>query len=329
MPLMRFALWPNLQQPWADVLDAVRHAEATGWDGVWVADHFMGDGSGFGPEHTPTLEATAALGVLAGATERLQLGSLVLGTTYRHPAVVAKWAATLDAASGGRLTLGLGAGWQENEHRQYGIELPPVPDRVARFAEVCEITRSLLTEERTTVAGRFFQLDDALCEPKPAHLRLLIGAKGDRMLGLVARYADAWNMWGLPPDIAERSAVLDRHCERIGRDPATIRRTAQALVFITDDESRAAEILAGTAPRATVAGPPERFAEVVAGWRDAGVDEVIVPDFVLGRGARRRESMDAVMDVVARELPTPAAIPGGRARRADGDDRPVHRERQQ
>jgi alkanesulfonate monooxygenase SsuD/methylene tetrahydromethanopterin reductase-like flavin-dependent oxidoreductase (luciferase family) len=326
---MRFALWPNLQQPWADVLDAVRHAEATGWDGVWLADHFMGDGSGFGPEATPTLEATAALGVLAGATERLHLGSLVLGTTYRHPAVVAKWATTVAQASGGRLTLGLGAGWQENEHRQYGIELLPVGDRVARFAEVCEITRALLSGERTTFAGRWFHLDDALCEPKPDHLPLLIGAKGDRMLGLVARYADAWNMWGLPDTIAERSAVLDRHCERIGRDPATIRRTAQALVYLTDDDARAAEVAAGTAPRATVAGSAERFAETVAGWRDAGVDEVIVPDFILGRGDRRRESMDAVMDAVAGKFPGASVVPGGRAHRGDGDGRPGVGERQQ
>src|SRR3954470_22819571 len=118
---MRFSIWPNLAQPWSDVLTKARHAEATGWDGVYVADHFMGDAGGFGPVETPMLEATAALGGLAVATDRVRLGSLVFGTTYRHPAVLANWAATVDRMSDGRLVLGVGAGWQENEHAQYGI----------------------------------------------------------------------------------------------------------------------------------------------------------------------------------------------------------------
>src|SRR5262245_10832708 len=120
---MRFSLWTNHQQPWAGLLDAARHADTTGWDGVYVADHFMGDAAGFGPVETPTFEATAAIAALASATERVRVGSLVFGTTYRHPAVLAKWAVTVDHISGGRLVLGLGTGWQVNEHEQYGIEL--------------------------------------------------------------------------------------------------------------------------------------------------------------------------------------------------------------
>ena len=107
-------------------MDVAAHAEATGWDGVYVADHFMGDGEQAGGTVTPTFEATAALAALAQATDRVRLGSLVLGITYRHPAVLAKWAATVDHVSGGRLLLGVGAGWQENEHEQYGIELGPL-----------------------------------------------------------------------------------------------------------------------------------------------------------------------------------------------------------
>ena len=118
---MRFSIWPTLSQPWEDVLAVTRHAEATGWDGVYVADHFMGSGGEQNPDTTPNLEATAALPALAMATERLRLGTLVIGNTYRHPAVLASWAATTDHVSGGRLLLGIGAGWLENEHEQYGI----------------------------------------------------------------------------------------------------------------------------------------------------------------------------------------------------------------
>lgn len=302
---MRFSVWPNLMQPVEDVLVVARHVEATGWDGVWVADHFMGDGGGFGPEDAPTLEATAVLAALAVATDRVRIGPLVLGATYRHPAVVAKWAATVDRLSArdggpGRLVLGLGAGWQRNEHEQYGIELPAVGDRVDRFAEVCEVVSSLLSEPRTTFDGRWFHLIEALCEPKPVgDVPLLVGGKGDRMLGIAARWADEWNMWGLPETISERSAVLDRACERIGRDPGSIRRSTQALILPTDDDARAARFVEAVAPRAAIAGPLRRIAETVAAWRDVGIDEVIVPDAPLGRGSEREEHLDSLIEVFA------------------------------
>lgn len=298
---MRFAIWPNLQQPWEDVLAVARHADATGWDGVYVADHFMGDGGGFGPVETPTLEATAAIPALAASTSGVRVGSLVLGATYRHPAVVASWAATTDRLSGGRLVLGVGAGWQVNEHEQYGIDLPPPGPRVRRFDEYCQALLGLLRRERTTLDGEWFQLTDAVSEPKPAQspLPLLIGGKGDRMLGVVARHADEWNLWSTPQLMTERAAVLARRCEAIGRDPATIRRSTQALVLFTDDEAAARRFEEAVAPRPAVGGTVDRLAELVAAWRDAGVDEVIVPDFVLGRGTRRTEAMDAVIEQVA------------------------------
>ena len=298
---MRFAIWPNTQQPPADVLAVARHAESTGWDGIYVADHFMPDGGGFGPETAPTHEATGVLAGLATSVPRLRLGSLVFGMTYRHPAVLANWAATVDHLSSGRLLLGVGAGWQQNEHRQYGIELPPPGPLLDRFTEACEVMVGLLRQERTTVDGRYFQLQDALCEPKPLQspLPLLIGGKGDRMLGIVARFADEWNMWGLPDAIAERTAVLERRCDSIGRDPATIRRSAQALFFLTDDADTGASLVERVAPRAAVAGTPEQIAETVARWRDVGLDELIVPDFTLGTGVERLERMDAIIERIA------------------------------
>jgi F420-dependent oxidoreductase-like protein len=297
---VRLSLWPNAQQPWDHLLAEVRHAEDTGWDGVYLADHFMGDGGGFGAPEVPNLESTAALAALGALTERVQIGSLVLGNTYRHPAVVANWAATLDHVTGGRAVLGIGAGWQQNEHEQYGISLPPPGARLRRLDEACAVIRSLLQEPATTFEGRHYELRDALCEPKPvqARLPLLIGGKGDRMLGLVARHADEWNMWGLPDTIAQRAAVLERHCESIGRDPASIRRSTQALVMVTDDAQRARAFVDGVAPRAAVAGPAEHFAEVVERWAEVGVDEVIVPDGGLGRGEERLARLDALRAAV-------------------------------
>jgi F420-dependent oxidoreductase-like protein len=297
---MRFSIWPNLQQPWADVLAVVQHAEATGWDGAYVADHFMGDGSSFGGPDTPTLEATAAIGALATATDRVRLGTLVLGMTYRHPAVLAKWAATVDHVSGGRLLLGIGTGWQENEHEQYGIELGAPRQRIDRFEEGCQVIRGLLRTRQTTVAGDHYRVTGAVAEPKPvqAPLPILIGGKGDRMMGVVARYADEWNMWGLAPVIAERSSVLEQRCEAIGRDPATIQRSAQALVRLTDDPAQAERFLAGTGGRAAVAGTTEQVAEAVAAWQEVGLDELIVPDFALGRGSQRLDRMDAIVEDV-------------------------------
>jgi len=297
---VRFSIWPSLAQPWAEVLTVTQHAEATGWDGVYVADHFMGDAGG-GAVEEPTLEATAALPALATLTSRLRLGTLVLGNTYRHPAVLANWAATVDQLSGGRLLLGVGAGWQENEHAQYGIALPSPGERIDRFEEACQIWNGLLRQPTTTFAGSYYQLTDAICEPKPVQSRLplLIGGKGDRMMGVVARQADEWNMWGLADVIAERAAVLDRRCQAIGRDPATIKRSAQALVLLTDDQARADAFLEGTGGRAAIAGTTDDVATAIAAWQAVGLDEVIVPDFTLGKGTRRLDRMDAIIEQVA------------------------------
>ena len=297
---MRFSIWPNLAQPWADIVAVTEHAEATGWDGLYVADHFMGDASG-GAVMEPTLEATAAVPALATLTSRLRLGTLVFGNTYRHPAVLANWAATVDQLSGGRLLLGVGAGWQDNEHEQYGIDLPSPRERIDRFEEACQVWNGLLRQPSTTFAGTYYQLTDAVCEPKPVQtpLPLLIGGKGNRMMGVVARHADEWNMWGLADVIAERSALLDQRCEAIGRDPKEIKRSAQALVLLTDDPTKAATFLGSTGGRAAIAGTTDDVSAAVAAWQDAGLDEVIIPDFTLGRGARRLEKMDAIIEQVA------------------------------
>jgi F420-dependent oxidoreductase-like protein len=296
---MRFSVWLSANQPWADLLATARHAEATGWDGVWVADHFMGNAPVF-PAELPTFEAGSLVAALAAATARVRVGTLVYGNTYRHPAVLANMAATVDHVSGGRFVLGVGAGWQVNEHEQYGIELPPVRRRIDRFEEAVQVLRGLLREPTTTFTGEHYRLTDALCEPKPVQdaLPILVGCRGDRMLGITARFADEWNTWGLPDHIAERSAVLSRQCEKAGRDPDTIARSAQALLFFTEDAA-AAEKLADTIPRPVLAGTPERLRDVLAAYVEAGLDELIVPDFTLGAGQEKHDALDRFLAEVA------------------------------
>ncbi len=174
---MRFSLWANVYQPWAEVMAEVGHAEATGWDGIYVADHFMAEGEHAGGPVGTMYEATAALAALAASTERVRLGSLVFGITYRHPAVLANWAATVDHISGGRLVLGVGAGRQVNEHAQYGIPLGPPGQRIDRFVEALDVLTGLLREPVTNVDGQFYELVDAVAEPKPLQspLPVLIG----------------------------------------------------------------------------------------------------------------------------------------------------------
>ena len=293
---MDLTLWPLVSQPWPDLCAAVELVERLGWHGVMVEDHFMADGGGFGAVSDPRFEVTSVLSALAVATTSVRLAPLVMSATYRHPAVVANWAATVDHISRGRLTLGLGAGWQLNEHAQYGIQLGTPGERIDRLDEYCTVVRSLLEQAVTDFKGRSFELSNAWCEPKPLQTRLplLIGGKGDRMLRLVARHADMWNMWSMPSKFAERSAVLDQSSEATGRDPATIRRSTQALVCLTDSASEARSFIDAAGGRAAFAGTAEQFADLAAQWHDAGVDELVIPDWHLGTGTQRAESIEAI-----------------------------------
>jgi F420-dependent oxidoreductase-like protein len=298
---MRFSIWPNAWQPFADVIEVAQHAERTGWDGVYFADHFMANEGGGAPPSSPTLECGTTVAALCALVPRVRIGSLVYGNTYRHPAVLAKMAATADQVSGGRFTLGVGAGWQVNEHEQYGIALPPVRERLDRFEEALQVLRGLLRQPTTTFSGSHYRLTDALCEPKPVQqpLPILVGGSGEqRMLGIVARYADIWNTWGRPDLIAHKSAVLDDFCARVGRDPSTIARSAQALVLINRDAPDPAA--QGFPPM--IGGSPAQLADTIAAYAAAGVDEFIVPDRSLGSGPERLKNMDLLNEQVFASL---------------------------
>ncbi len=269
---MRFSVCVDPGRPWGEVVELVRHIEAIGWDGVYVSDHFMPHDAGGRAVTGAVLEGWTTLAGLAGHTSRLRLGTLVLGNTYRHPAVVANMAATLDHATGGRFVLGLGAGWQANEHAAYGLELGSAGARLDRFADACAVIQSLLTQERTTRRGDYYRLTDAPCDPKPVQPRLpiLIGGGGPRRtLPIAARFADEWHVWGTAEEFARKSRILDRHCDDIGRDPSTIQRATGASVILSAETHRDASI---------VAGPPSQVLDTIARYQAAGVDEFIVRD---------------------------------------------------
>jgi F420-dependent oxidoreductase-like protein len=300
---MDFSLWPAASRTWQEVLDGAEYAERTGWHGVWIADHFMQNGDDLS---IPVNECLALLAGLAVRTERVRIGSMVLGNTYRHPAVVANQAATIDQMSQGRFVLGIGAGWQINEHEVYGIELPPVRQRLARFEEACQVIKGLLTEERTTFDGTYYQLENAPLEPKPAHLPIMIGAAGEKVaLGIVARYADEWNHWGRPELAAHKGAVFAEHCAKIGRDPKTVRRSAQTILeVVVPGDTEAAERKERLEGRGmhVIMGSAQEVLDTVAQYPAAGIDELLVPDSFLGSGNRRFDALERLREEVLAKL---------------------------
>lgn len=302
---MRFSIWPSPQRPWDEILELTRHCEQTGWDGVYCADHFMPNGPGAAPLDGDTLECWSVVSALAAAVPRLRLGTLVSSVTYRHPAVLANIAAAVDNISHGRLLLGVGAGWQENEHAAYDIELGSVRQRLDRFEEACEVLTSLLRRARTTYTGEYFRMSDAPNQPPPVQERLplLIGGGGEkRTLRIAARYADEWNAWTTPDVLAHKVGVLRQHCEALGRDPGEIAVSTQALLFLSTDEGWLAGKRTTEVGQATIVGTPSEVVDIVDRYRESGADEVIVPDFTLGPMARRKDTCDLFIEEVAAQF---------------------------
>ena len=299
---MRFSFWTGNGQSWDDTLEGCRHAEATGWDGIWYADHFMPNEENI---DQPIHEAWSVLAAIAVSVPRVRIGPLVAGNTYRSPALTAKIATTIDHISGGRVVLGIGAGWQENEHEKYGFEFSTLKGRLDRLDEAVEIITSLLANERTEYQGTHYALTDAPLDPKPVQskLPLLIGGGGrKRTLRTAAKFADEWNYWGMPSDIEELCGVLDAHCEDVERDPSDIQRSACALMFISEDEERLSRFRDQDFGRATIVGTPAEVIDIVGQYSQVGLDELIVPDFTFGPMERKKESMDLFIEQVAAEF---------------------------
>ena len=257
---MRFAFKTAPQNTtWDDMFAVWREADDIDvFESGWTFDHFYPI---FSDPTGPCLEGWVSLTALAQATQRLRLGTLVTGNVYRHPAVLANMAATLDVISGGRLELGLGAGWNEEECAAYGLDLPPLKERFDRFDEACEIVLSLLTNETTDFAGKHYQLTAARCEPKPVqrpHPPLCIGGLGEkRTLRTVARLAQHWNVPGGGPKVfKQKRDVLAGHCVELSRDPAEITTSAHIRL-----------------PEGGDVGP---VVEEAAAYADAGLDLGII-----------------------------------------------------
>jgi F420-dependent oxidoreductase-like protein len=256
---MRFGIKTAPQNTtWDDMLAVWQAADALDlFESAWTFDHFEPI---FSDRDGPCLEGWVSLAALAQATNRIRVGVLVTGVPYRHPAVLANMAATLDQVSHGRLELGLGAGWNTDEADAYGIDLLGIKDRMDRFDEACDVIISLLTQQRTTYEGRHYELRDARCEPKPVqqpHPPICIGGSGEkRTLRTVARVAQHWNFVGGPVDEFTRlKGVIADHCATFGRDPADIMTSAHIRLDPAN---------------------PKAIADDIAAFADAGLDLGII-----------------------------------------------------
>ena len=284
-------------------------AEHLGFDWASVFDHFLPIESD--PEG-PCFEGLTLLAAMASSTRRLRCGVIVIGVTYRHPAVVANQAATIDHISGGRLELGLGAAWYELEHEQYGIPFPGIGERMDMLDEACHVVRSLWTNHRTTFEGRHYRLRDALCEPKPVQERLplWIGGSGERRtLRIVAEHADGWNTFvSTPEQYRHKLDVLESHCRDVGRDPTEIRKQLVFRAILGEDEREAEERLRERAARTRVdpeelrakmiVAEPERCVEQLRPYLDVGARDFLV----LARPPADLRTLELVANEVAPAL---------------------------
>jgi F420-dependent oxidoreductase-like protein len=266
--------------------DIARTAESSGFDSVYVMDH-LHQIAGVGPEENWMLEGPTTLAALAARTTTAHLGLMVGGVTYRNPALMAKITTTIDVLSGGRAILGIGAAWNEEEHRAYGFEFPPLAERFERLEDALRIARAMFTEDRPTYSGKHHHIDKPYNTPRPIRgdIPILIGGSGERKtLRLVAQYADASNVFGDLDRVRHLMGVLARHCEDVGRDPAQITKTKLATLVIADTDEAAQAKLAPLRERmpedrlraVVIAGDRDAVGEQIAAYLEAGLDGLVV-----------------------------------------------------
>jgi alkanesulfonate monooxygenase SsuD/methylene tetrahydromethanopterin reductase-like flavin-dependent oxidoreductase (luciferase family) len=220
--------WPSLRYRW-------KWLEELGFDSLWLPDHFFLKSG----RHTPMFEAWTLLAGLALETQRVRIGTLVSSNTFRHPALLAKQAVTVDHLSNGRLELGIGTGWFKEEHEAFGIPFPDAGELVSRFEDSVRLLDNYLSNDETSLAGTFFQLDRVHNSPRSVQRPrppLLMGAHRPRMLRLAARYADTWNSYGRPDELKHRNQALTEACEMIGRSPDAVRRSVFFSPLQSPDE---------------------------------------------------------------------------------------------
>jgi F420-dependent oxidoreductase-like protein len=301
-------------QEWSSLLEFWKFLDQrTRFDSAWTIDHFVPPGAGQDPNGSCT-EGWTALAALAQATERLRVGCLVTGVTYRHPSVLAKMAATVDHISNGRMEFGLGAAWHEMEHRVYGIPFPSVKERQDRLEEATELTKLLFTAEGPVdFEGKHYQLKQAPFSPKcvqTPHAPIFIGGGGEkRTLRTAARFADAINVSGSVNMVKHKIDVLRRHCADVGRDPSEIETSVFGVLFLTDDEQRAESMrgamaagMAGgdaeEAKRGLAIGNAEHVLEVMGRYAEAGASNFIM----MSRSPYKQELYQRVSDEIIAPL---------------------------
>lgn len=228
----RFCIVLGQRMAWPDLLARARETEALGFDGLFLVDHFFG----LFDVSDPTHEAYTMLAALAPFTQRMRLGVMVCGNTYRNPAFLLKQAIAVDHVSGGRIDFGVGAGWLEREHEAFGFPFPSAKERVDRFGEALRIWEMLQTQDRTTFQGEHYRVVDAPFQPKSLQGRLpvLVGGSGPRMLRLTARHADIWNMVAAPAEGAAVNERLSAICREEGRDPPTLVRSVSPSINLLE-----------------------------------------------------------------------------------------------
>ncbi len=245
--------WPEMRDRWA-------WFERQGWDSLWMPDHFVPSAN----NDQPMFEAWTLLAALATQTERARLGVLVSSNTFRHPALLAKQAITLDHVSNGRLELGIGAGWFVGEHEMFGLEFPPTRELVERYAEAVDLLDRYLRNDRTTFNGEYYELQDAWNRPAPVQqprMPFMLGAHGPKMIDIAAQYADTWNTRGTPEEVRARNETMDEACARHERDPKSVKRSLLYVVAQMKDEQ----------PWDSV----DAFVDYVGRFSEAGVQEFI------------------------------------------------------
>jgi F420-dependent oxidoreductase-like protein len=252
-------------------------AEKAGFDLVTVMDHFY-QISGIGPETEPMMEAYTTLSALATQTSRVKLGTLVTGVTYRNPALLAKQVTALDVISKGRAILGIGAAWNESEHIGYGIEFPPIGQRMDRLDEALTIAKLMFTQDRPSFEGKYYKIDRALNVPRPIQPggpKILIGGTGEkRTLRLLAQHGDIGHWFAASLDeLKRKKQIFEEHCEAVKRDPSEVLLTLGVTLVLAENEKDAAAIIAGLTPErramATVANV-QQAAELIGKYMDAG-----------------------------------------------------------
>lgn len=287
---------PQIKRDWEKTRAAAREVERLGFHSVWFNDHLYG----IPMPSIPIMEAWTALSAVAAITDRVELGTLVSPVGFRNPALLAKMVATLDQISAGRVIVGLGSGWFAQEFAGYGIDFPPVGDRLRQLDEAVQLMRRMWSEEQVTFNGRYFHTDDVYCAPKPVRRPpILIGGGGEQvLLKLVARHADIWNNLAVNLEqLPRKVAVLRRHCDAIGRDPATLRISQQTMVVIGTNDADAADKvekatrLYGGHMGTGISGTPQQCVDQINALARHGCSLIIIEFF--GRDIREPAALFA------------------------------------